>query len=375
MTNLQSLSQQEIDFILERGVLAPSADNLQPWKFKIFQPSAGTGIFLYLDPDRLKNFCDTALLMPYASAGAVIENIRIASQHLGYEINLHYFPKSEDINCVAQIAFLKSQTKGHPFEEWLKIRITNRNFYEPKHIIQESFYKSCRETVKKNSGFDLFWVKGDDKRFSELSAIIGQSDQIRFENKRLHKELFEVMRLDKDALNKRRDGLDIRSLDAGPGSSFLFKWIASWPRLQMMNYLGLSRIFNLYAKLQTQSSQALGLLTAPTQNPKDYVLGGELMERIWLMAAANEIAMQPMEALPIFILNLQQNHSENFSPAHLNQLKTLKDKFFTLFRINDQNGLILLFRIGYAKKLASAHSPRRPLSEFLVPTSEKSVSF
>ena len=36
-------------------------------------------IDLYLDKDRLANFCDVGLVAPYISAGAVIENISVAA--------------------------------------------------------------------------------------------------------------------------------------------------------------------------------------------------------------------------------------------------------------------------------------------------------
>ena len=116
---------EEIHLLLEKGILAPSADNLQPWKFRVGEQQ----IDLFLDEARVKNFCDAGFLAPYVSAGAVIENIRVAASSLGLEITVQPFPEPRHSFYVASLGFAPSARKTHPHFPMLEKRVTNRSFY------------------------------------------------------------------------------------------------------------------------------------------------------------------------------------------------------------------------------------------------------
>ena len=97
----------------------------------------------------------------------------------------------------------------------------------------------------------------------------------------------------------------------------------------------------------------------------DFILGGEVMEKLWHEITLQDLSIQPMEALPIFILNFNLTGGRNFPDDQKKQLRNLKRDFLSLLQLDEQNGLILLFRIGYAPP-PTAHSLRRPLEDFLI---------
>ena len=97
----------------------------------------------------------------------------------------------------------------------------------------------------------------------------------------------------------------------------------------------------------------------------DFILGGEVMEKLWHEITLQDLSIQPMEALPIFILNFNLTGGRNFPDHQKKQLRSLKRDFLSLLQADEQNGLILLFRIGYAPP-PTAHSLRRPLEDFLI---------
>ncbi len=97
----------------------------------------------------------------------------------------------------------------------------------------------------------------------------------------------------------------------------------------------------------------------------DYVHGGEVMQEVWHEATLQDLSIQPMEALPIFIINLQQNKGRDFSEEQRDRLEIMKRGLFDIFGIDDRNALILLFRMGYSKP-ASAKSMRRSIDSFLL---------
>ena len=347
--------------ILEKGILAPSADNLQPWKFKLGQDQMD----VFLDSDRIKNFCDEGYLVPYLSAGAVIENMRVAATHSGYRLSTAYFPNRNDPLWVATLQFRSANPESHPHYAALTQRVTNRKFYTLWKKVDDPIYSKLEHLVSPERGFKLVWIKKKHPSFRKLSPLLGAADQLRFENERLHQELIETLRFNEKEVQKTKDGLDLKTLESGIGGELIFKLARSWKRLNLLNALGMSSLFNFYTQAQLFTSQAVGLIMAPSYKPLDYVVGGELMEKIWHELTLNHLAIQPMEALPIFILNLRLTEGRNFGEKQRKKLEELKRDFLSLFGISETNGLILLFRLGYAKR-PKTHSLRRPRESFLI---------
>lgn len=348
--------------ILEKGILAPSGDNIQPWRFRLREDEID--IFLHHGHEKI-HFFEVGNKSLYISAGAVIENIRVTAAHLGYQLLVSYLPDPQNLSQVATLRFEKVPQSGHPHSIVLDRRVTNRKFYSLKRKINPSVYEKLEGVASKEKGFRLFWLKKEDHRYSNLCRLIGAADQLRYENKKIHLEFIETIRFSDREAQKTRDGLNIKTFEAGPFGALLFRLVRSWNYLSILNYFGMSRLFNLYTQIEMQFSQAAGLIVADNCQLEDYVRGGEVMERIWHEITAEGLAIQPMSALPIFIIDLIVNQGRDFSVAQRQKLNELKDKFFSLFGINGQNALILLFRIGYAAP-PSARSLRRPLESFIM---------
>ena len=347
--------------ITEKGILAPSADNLQPWLFKI----GDSEVDLFLDKKYTNNFCDENYLIPYLSMGAVIENMRVAAAEWRLELSASYFPARDNPLHVALLAFRETTPKNHPHFKALDERTTNRKFYNLARKIEPTTYAQLNRVVDQEKGFKLLWIKNQDVAYKKLTRLIGSADQLRFEIERLHKELIATLRFNQEEVEKTKDGLDLKTFETGWAGSLLFSSLRSWACLKSLNHIGMSRLFNFYAQLQMSSSQAVGLLVSKTNRPIDYVRGGELMERLWHEITLLKLSLQPIEALPVFIINLNLTDSRDLSDKQKKKLKELKSAFYSLFEIDDRNGLILLFRMGYAPP-PSARSLRKPLREFLV---------
>lgn len=354
------MDDKTLQTIFQMGILAPSGDNMQPWRFR----RRGDAVDLLVEPAHREHFFETGYRTLYITAGAAIENMRVASQQLGYRLTPSYFPKEGDALWAATLKFEPCPPEDHPHWGALKRRVTNRKFYEAKKKIGAQIYQRIEEMAAPEKG-RLIWIKRDDPKYLKLCQLIGMGDQIRFENERIHREFMETVRFKAKSTQKTRDGLDIRTLETGRIGSLLFQSISSWGILALLNSLGLSRSFNQYAKRQMLSSQTAGLIVAPTHSPHDYLVGGEIMERIWHEITLQGLSMQPMEGIPVFLINMILEGGSTFTPEQKKKLGQLKKDFLSLFNITEQNGLILLFRMGFAKP-PSARSLRRPLESFFI---------
>ncbi|HTL48007.1 MAG TPA: hypothetical protein VL688_08125 [Verrucomicrobiae bacterium] len=351
--------EKDLFFILEKAIKAPSADNLQPWKFRRVSEDA---VELWLDAKKLDSYCDAGLAAPYISAGAVIENMRVAATKTGRGAACYYFPDPDEPFLVARVALRPDFASEHAHFACLDKRHTNRRFYDTDKPLSPAILQALEKTVP-GGGFRLLFKTRQDADFSALASLTGEADQLRFEVKRLHRELMNVMRFDSASAAGSRDGLSIPSLDAGPAASLVFPLIRDWNRLQFLNKLGMSYSFNLFAKMQMLSSQAAALLVSPGKSAKNYVAGGEILQRVWHEATRLGLAFQPMEALPIFIINQELTGGQDLSRAQNKKLEALKESFLKIFGVDPDSGLIMFFRVGFAPD-PSALSLRRPLESF-----------
>jgi len=355
------ISKEKLCALLEYGIYAPSADNLQPWQFKIGEDL----VDIYIDTRYTANFCDEGLWIPYLSVGAVIENIRIAALKFGCKFSASIFPDSKNPLWAVRLRFQETQAEESKYFPVIKKRLTNRKFYQTGKELPDSAYDALHQSIRHNHGYRLLMFKKNSAEYQKLTRIIGDSDQLRFETKRLHEELIRVLRFPSKSAMSANDGLPVSALEAGPGSQYMFKLMSSWQRMSALNRLGMSKLFNLYARLQMNSSQAAGVIVSTQANPVTYLKGGVAMQKLWLEATLQGLALQPMEALPIFVLNLQLNKTQDFTENQVKKLKTLKEEFYSLFGLGADHAVIFMFRIGYGTT-ASARTTRRSLESFLI---------
>jgi len=349
--------------ILRKGVMAPSADNSQPWKFKI-HPNSSV-IDIHLDENLLSNFCDVGLFAPYISAGAVIENISVAAAEERCQIRTEYLPDKQNPFWIARMHLSAARQEGpHPHAQALERRQTNRKFYKKGSGIAPEKFAALNKIIESQGPCKLFWIEKSDPNFKALAEIIGQADQLRFEIKRLHRELFRMMRFGAGEAERSRDGLDFRTMEAGPGGKMIFKGISSWARIAILNKLGMSRLFNVYARQQILSSSAVGILVSKTKQPADPIRGGEIMERLWHEMTVQGLALQPMEGLPIFLSDLEVTGGADLSGPQRDQLRGLEKRFYEISGVLREQAIILLFRAGHAGPVRT-RSLRRPVESFI----------
>ena len=122
---------------------------------------------------------------------------------------------------------------------------------------------------------------------------------------------------------------------------------------------------NQYTQRQVFSSSGVGLITAPGKADLDYVHGGEKMERLWHEATRLGYSLQPMMAIPVFLLNLDLGNLSCFDSAKQSQIRRLRERFFSLLRIPESDTPLFLFRLGKAKD-PKTRSLRRPLDSFIL---------
>ncbi|PAX56133.1 hypothetical protein [Brunnivagina elsteri] len=126
-----STKAEQLKFLLNYAILAPSSHNTQPWYFKI----RSDAVYLYADRTRALPIADPQGRELIISCGTTLFNLRMALHHFGYAGKITTFPDFHDRDLLACIelgypiqqstdenllfqAIPKRHSNRHDYQEW-----------------------------------------------------------------------------------------------------------------------------------------------------------------------------------------------------------------------------------------------------------------
>jgi len=359
----------KIRTILQAGILAPSGDNTQPWLFRYDENK--NELEMFIDPKADQSFFNVGQRATYLSLGAVFENILIASRALEIEPEFKLYPHKEidSKNPIAKIKFREGSNvskEGINLYPAIGTRCTNRKPYQ-KTPIEDQEIKALKREAKDIMGARLSLVT-DNNTKKKISSLVFKSDIIRVERKDLHEFLYSTIRWNKEEIYKKRNGMPIRSLEAGFGGDLFLRFCEPWPIMNFFNKIGVGRAVAMHAKKSIMSSGAVGLLTVKGNSPYDFFNAGRALERVWLCATSLGLSMQPVTAITLFFLRIDLEGDRAFSIKHRDILSEIRPKWKAIWGDDLKEGRseALLFRIGKCSSPPTSRSIRKELEAFFI---------
>ena len=354
------LPEEVIRYIIRAGIQAPSGDNAQPWKFSF----KDNNIFLYLDRDADHSFFNVNQIASIISCGAVLENMRIAASAFDLKANIIYLPSGMENDLMASIELIHNGTPRNPLFTSIWKRNTNRTFYEKKPI-PSLVLNDLKKSISGIPGAKIHFVTEKDE-LKKLAKIIYKTDRIRTENRSLHEYLGKMIRYSHEEAIETCDGLPLKNLEAGLAGEIFLKATRPWFIMNLMNKAGIGRMVALHSFQSIINSSGAALLTVNGMTQKDFLKGGQALERIWLAITQKGLLMQPMTAITLFWLRWQIEGEESFAKKHRKLLHDVWKEYQSLFQeANFSNeGLVMLFRFGYGKEIKYG-TYRKDVNSFL----------
>lgn len=351
-----AISSDTLTRIVEAATLAPSAENLQPWRFR----TADDSIHVSLDLTR-QLASDVGRMLGLTGIGAAIENAVIAAswEQLRTEVE-HMEPNSTCDTCntvlpVAQMRFEEGYGAPDPLAEFIRGRCTSRRM-EATSVAKDKL-EAIGDSIRVFEDAELHWV--DEQRLPEFAQLVGIGNRIRFEHRPFHAELYHSLRFDAVEVERTRDGLDVATLQLPRGVISIMYFLRTWPRMQLANLLGFSRGVQRQATAEVMKSGAVGFITVPAAEAEMFVQGGRAFERMWLTATRLGLCFHPTASLPVFLAHARDGCAQ-LLPKHAAAAGEMSKRFLKLF--SDVGGRVvqMAFRIGYGPT-APARSLRRSL--------------
>jgi nitroreductase len=303
--------------LLRYAVLAPSSHNSQPWRFEI----AGDRLLVFVDASRWLRVADADQRELYLSVGCALENLLVAAEHFGLAPQVTYFPAGEGQDLVAEVR--PEPGSGAPdisratLFSSIAARHTNHRDYDGRALSNEDV--AALESVAGDADIEVH-LTADEAVRQRVESLVVRADALQFADPAWRQEL------------------------AGWLAQGVFGtgWLMSKMSALAVGYLNLGAST---AKKDTgllRSAAALGVVTCDRPDRGSQLRAGQAFERVFLMATARGIQLQPMNQVL--------------------QVPEVREEFTPLLPA-EWGVPQIAFRLGYAAP--EGHTPRRPLEEVL----------
>ncbi|WKZ26635.1 MAG: hypothetical protein QY304_00855 [Candidatus Paceibacterota bacterium] len=345
--------------ILTLAVNAPSGHNSQPWTFEVKNNS----IFVYNVPDKDKILFNWKQRGSMIAHGALIENIAIISSEKGYRADIKILPNEKETNLTAEIKLEKSSEdcSYRHLSPFILKRTTNRRPYEIKSL-GDTDREALKNFMEKhnNSGYEILLTE-DREKINQVVGPFSAGDRLLFENFYVHKSLFDNVNWTLKEEREKREGLYLGTKELNLAERFLFKYIMSkWSFVENLNKIGFAeKAGEKRAELYKKCS-AMGLVTAPSDSPRDFINSGRVLERFWLTVTSLGLSFQPVSVGLLYLgQRCKIEKPEELTPGQFEYVRKAYGIVENVFNVTDKIPTFS-FRIGYAPPPSASSLKKLP---------------
>ncbi|GAB6112236.1 ThiF family adenylyltransferase [Desulfomicrobium salsuginis] len=355
-------SREMADYLLRAAVRAPSGDNVQPWRFR----RTDNAIQVFMDSDADRSFFNIRQTASVIACGAALENISLAAASAGLRAAVTIRPDATQENLMAEARFEPGAPGPSPLARCIWTRCTNRRPYSRRPLpawLQDDL--KARLTDMPGADLHLLTTRSQLRR---LARVVYLADRIRTEHRGLHEHFVSMVRFSAYDAQRTRDGLPLPNLEAGRAGDVFLRLTRPWQAMRIANALRLGRLAALHSGRGILASGAAGLVVVDGLEERDFLLGGQALQRIWLALDHHGLQMQPMTAVTLFWLRWLWEGADAFAGAHRSMLEAVWDELQALFTgVNfNRQGPVMLFRTGYGPGIRH-RTLRKGVDTFLMP--------
>jgi len=351
---VSKLDQQQLNFILESAILAPSADNQHRIRFEL----AGNIIRIYYTEAEFPPQGGYKWVLALLSLGAVSENLTIAASRFGIQAKIVLFPNPAQPHWIMQIDLRPDQASVDPLWQVIALRHTSRRLRFQGPAMTDAERGELDAAAHSYPACQLLWLDQPAQRRQAL-RLMRRAETERFRNRLLHEELFSAICFDVGWHATCPEGLPPGALGVEPPLRAFFALLRHWSVIRIANLLGAHHMLGFRSgDLPCRLAPHLGLLAVKNSDSRSIFDAGRSFQRLWLAATKQDRVLQPMPASALYALDGARAEGIPWALQHdlAEGWKTILDGAIPL----------MLFRMGKDKPLPIV-AERRELGEYLRP--------
>lgn len=341
--------------ILERARWAPSADNTQPWRFRIlgndrcrvdYLAQTGMGVF------NLDHYTG------HLAVGGMLETFKLAAGGSGFETVTEIESSDETHGALTLgVRLDPSPATPDPLENVIEQRTTQRRLMQTRPLSQEITQSIERDLPP---GYRLVWHGRPDER-RRIAALLSRVGKVRL----LIPETYEVHR-DTVAWGTRHS-ID-RIPDEAIGADPLTRRIMAWALRSRARVVWLNRMYGHWLprmEMDYLPARACGahffLVTDDASDTIPQRLHhGAAMQRLWLSVTRHGLQLQPEMAALVFSRYLRAGTGFTTHRPMTQLMADTSARFSGLLGERTWPRVVFMGRIGYGPPVQS-RSLRQPL--------------
>ncbi len=265
---------EQMGFLLNYAVLAPSNHNTQPWLFEIH----GDAIHLFADRSRALPMTDPDDREMLISCGAALLNLRVAMRHFGVLGMVETLPDPGNPDWLARVQF-GSGNENYPEETLLFHAIAKRRTNRQPFLdepLPELLLAALRDAAHQEHAW-LNYVQGERNRQS-LAALIAEGDCLQWADKRFRREVAAWVHPNRSA-----------SHDGIPGSAKGLGNLVSLAGPSIIRTFDMGAGRAAHNQEIALGSPALALLQTDADDPPAWLAAGQALARVLLRARVEDV--------------------------------------------------------------------------------------
>jgi nitroreductase len=325
----QGTPSEQLKFLLQYAVLAPSGHNTQPWLFKIENES----VELYADRTRSLPVVDPQDRALIISCGAALFNLRVAMWHFGYTDITKVFPDQGNPDFLARVQFgdrYYATAEDNALFDAISKRHTHRQAFSAQPLPHDLLEKLQVAAIAEQAWLEL--IQTQETR-SAIANLVAEGDRRQMADPHFRRELATWIHSNR---SQCPDGMPGYAHGFGDWMSYAGAWV--------IQHFDLG---NTQAKKDEQLAvqpPLLAVLGTKFDTPEDWLAAGQALTRVLLCARADGVWSAFMNQ-PIEVTELRPQ----------------------LGQLLEQSGYPqLLLRFGFGADVKP--TPRRSVDEVLVST-------
>jgi molybdopterin/thiamine biosynthesis adenylyltransferase/nitroreductase len=347
-----------VRFAVASAVLAPSAGNQQPWRFRWRAPVLECRAAIGSELARSRAACEVA-------TGAALANLELAAQRLGLSCETELLGGGPgDLMARVKLASGRGAAPGELYEQ-IGRRATDRRL-GPWTPLAPGVAQELAAAAEAAGG-RLLWADERETR-AELGEIVGAIARQRFVRASWHAELFRELRLDEED-----DGTGIAAAElAMSREELLFLRLLARPEVAaLLGRAGGGGRIAERERVAITGAAGVALLVIGARGGQSYLRGGWLLQQLWLRAARLGLGVQPL-GIPLLWETSAADRPRTGPAAHGapgedlldTELAGLRRRWQALFSLPADTTPVLLLRFTGAPP-PTRRARRLPLEQVL----------
>ncbi|MEF8794185.1 Acg family FMN-binding oxidoreductase [Thiohalorhabdus sp.] len=214
-------TEQRLRFFLRYAVLAPSAHNSQPWRFRVADGRA----YLYADRRRRLPIADPEDRELTISCGAALFHLRLAMRYFGQAETVEAAPDPEDPELLATVTLAGPHAPDDTDRSLFRAvprRFTHRGPFQATPV--PPALQNMMQSLAAHEGAGLHCLSGPETK-GVVAALVAEGDRHQGGDPPFRRELADWLRT---GLSRQRDGLHPRPLGVGLAMSLVLPAYLRW---------------------------------------------------------------------------------------------------------------------------------------------------